>query len=84
MGAEEFTIYQVNSFRWLRGHDIKGRFSVAERRTVIEICTKFGKMEILGAACGLGFMSIIFSGMLWSNWSKLHSLRSTFFPALRS
>jgi hypothetical protein len=77
--GDEFTIFQVSSLRWPKMPDISGRFSTVDGKTTIDVCIKLSKLELGLAACAIGFLLIVFSGTVWSNWSEFHNLKSTFF-----
>jgi hypothetical protein len=80
--ADEFTIFQVGPLHLPKRPDIWGQFSTADGKTSIDVCLKLSKPELSLAACAIGFMLIIFIGVIWSSWTKTHSLRSAFFLAL--
>ena len=79
--ADEFTIFQVGPLRSPRWPDIRGQFSTVDGKTSIDVWVKLAKLDLRIAACAIGFMVIVFIGTLWSNWTKSHSLRSTFLLA---
>jgi hypothetical protein len=76
--ADEFTIFQLGPLRSPRWPDIRGRFSTAEGKTSIDAWVTLPKHGLRLAACAIGFMVILFIGTLWSNWTKSHSLKTTF------
>jgi len=82
MTADEFIINQVGLLRASTWADIRGQFSTVDGKTRIDVCLMISKPELRLTACGIGFLVIMFGGMLWSNWKMTHSLRTTFLFAL--
>ena len=82
MAADEFTIFQVGPLRSPQWPDISGQFSTVNGKTRIDVCLSLTKPGLGLAACAIGFLLIMFGGMLWSNWKIEHSLKTTFLFAL--
>jgi hypothetical protein len=80
--GDEFTIFQVSSLNIPKLPNIIGRFSTENGKTAIDACVKLSKLDLRLAACAIGFLVILFGGMLWSSWSNAHDLRSTCLLAL--
>jgi hypothetical protein len=78
MTADEFTIFQVGPLRVPKWPDIKGQFSTADGKTCIDARLGLSKLDRGFGACAVGFILVIFGGILWSNWRMEHSLRVTF------
>ncbi|HTR30235.1 MAG TPA: hypothetical protein VMH27_13265 [Puia sp.] len=79
---DAFTIFQVSSLGFPGWPDISGRFSAADRKTSIDISIKLPKLAFILGGTALAFLLVCFAGILWSNWSRTHSLRSTAIGAL--
>jgi hypothetical protein len=82
MAADEFTIFQIGALHFPKWPDSRGQFSTVDGKTRIDVCLTLTKPGLGLAACAIGFLLIMFGGMLWSNWKMVHSLRTTFFFAL--
>jgi hypothetical protein len=80
--GDEFTIFQVGSLHVPKVPDIKGRFSTSNGKTAISVTIKLSKFELQFGGAAIGFLSVCFIAMLWSNWSNTHSLRPACFVAL--
>ena len=78
MEAEEFTIFQVGALGFPRWPDIKGQFSTANGKTSIDVCLSLSKLGVRLGACAIGFLLIMLSGTIWSNWTMVHNIRITF------
>jgi hypothetical protein len=81
MAADEFTIFRVGPLHVPKWPDTRGQFSTADGKTCIDARLGLSKLDRSLAACAVGFLLIIFGGMLWSNWKMVHSLRTTFLLA---